>query len=530
MALVFYTGLLPGRAGEPKLVLAIVVDQLMSDYLERFAPHFSTNGFRLLMERGAMMTFGRYNYVPTVTGPGHASFLSGAGPSVHGIMGNSWFDKTTRKDVGCVADSSVQGVGTTNSVGKSSPHRLIGATMADQMRLHFGSKVISASLKDRGSILPAGKKPTGAYWYDSHTGRFITSTYYMKSLPYWVEEFNARELPASYEGRIWERYLPEEFYRNSDLGVGEGKLSGETNSLFNHVVAVSTNGFDTFAPTPFGDEYTLEFGLAAIDAENLGKGNHPDLLCLSFSSLDGCGHTFGPYSQEVQDMVVRLDRQLERLFNHLDRTIGMDKVTVVLTADHGVAPTPEYAKAMGMNGNRDGAQFMTELMTRLGDAFGAGKYFLTGSATYGNLYLNYQTLYEKQLSPAVVMAFIRDYSLSTGLFQACYTREQLLEGRVWGWIGECVLNGFNAERSGDIVLVNKPFSLPGTSKSGTAHGSPYAYDTRVPILFHGQGFKPGRYADEFYVTDIAATLAAALRILEPPGSIGKPCVRILAEH
>jgi len=528
--LVAWLGLsvLPAHAQAPKLVVAIVVDQLRYDYLERFEPHFSTNGFRLLMERGAFMTFGRYNYVPTVTGPGHASYLSGGGPAMHGIMGNSWFDKKTRQDVSCVSDSKVQSVGTTNSSGKASPHRFIGATMADQMRLHFGSKVISASIKDRGSILAAGKKPAGAYWYDADTGRFVTSSYYMQELPSWVKEFNNRELPQSYEGRVWERLLPEDSYHYSDQGIGEGRLQGETNTVFNHIVAVSTNGFDTFYSTPFGDHLTTELGLAALKGEALGQGQHPDLLCLSFSSLDGCGHIFGPYSHEIQDMVVRLDRQLERLFNHLEQTIGMDNVTVVLTSDHGVAPTPEFAKAMGLNGTREGGNFMTDLMARMDQEYGAGKYFLSPSLSYGNIFLNYQTLKEKQLAPTAVMSFIRDYALSTGFYQACYTREQLLDGRVSGWIGQCVLNGFNAERSGDLVLVNKPFAIPGSSKTGTTHGSPYSYDSHVPILFYGKAFKPGRYADEFYITDIAATLASALRIEGPPGSIGKPCVRILA--
>ncbi len=515
------------QSQQPKLVLTIVVDQLRYDYLERFEPHFSKNGFRLLMDRGAFMTFGRYNYVPTVTGPGHASYLSGGGPAVHGIMGNSWFDKKTRQEVSCVSDSKVKSVGTTNSSGKASPHRFIGATMADQMRLHFGSKVISASLKDRGSILAAGKKPAGAYWYDSSTGRFVTSTYYMKELPRWVEAFNERKIPQGYVGRVWERLLPVDAYRDADKGAGEGHLDGETNTVFNHVVAVSTNGFDAFFPTPFGDEFTTEFGIAAIEGEALGHSNHPDMLCLSFSSLDGCGHKFGPYSHEIQDMMVRLDRQLERLFNHLDQKIGMKNVTIVLTSDHGVAPAPEYAQSMGLNGSREGGSFMTDLMAKLDKQYGSGKYFLSATPSYGNLFLNYHTLSDKQLAPTEVMSFIRDYALSTGLFQACYTREQLLDGRAHGWIGECVLNGFNAERSGDVVLVPKPFALPGPSKNGTTHGSPYSYDTHVPILFYGKGFKPGRFADEFYITDIAATLASALRTLEPPGSIGKPCTRIL---
>jgi predicted AlkP superfamily pyrophosphatase or phosphodiesterase len=521
-------GSLRTGAEAPKLVLAIAVDQLRYDYLERFGHQFSTNGFRLLTERGTFMTFGRYNYYPTVTGPGHASYLSGCGPAVHGILGNSWFDKKSRKDIGCVADSSVQGVGTTNSAGQASPHNLIGATLADQMRLQFGSKVISLALKDRGAILPAGKKPAAAYWYDTATAGFVSSTYYLTNLPAWVDRFNERRLPQSYAHRIWERFFPPEEYQFDDLGIGEGHLEGETNTVFNHTVGVSTNGVVQFFATPFGDEYTAEFALAAIDAEQLGQQGRPDLLCLSFSSLDAVGHTFGPHSHEVQDQVIRLDRQLERLFGHLHQRLGLEHVLIVLTSDHGVAPTAEYSKANGLVGSTEGGAFMTDLMSRMDQQYGAGKYFLSPSLHYGNIYLNHDTLRDKQLSVAAVSSFIRDYALGTGLIQACFTREQLLNGQAPGWIGQCVLNGYNPERSGDLVLVFKPFALPGSSKTGTTHGSLYSYDTRVPILFHGTAFKPGRYADAFYITDIAATLALALRCEEPPGSFGVPCVRILA--
>ena len=521
-------GSLRTGAEAPKLVLAIAVDQLRYDYLERFGHQFSTNGFRLLTERGTFMTFGRYNYYPTVTGPGHASFLSGCGPAVHGILGNSWFDKRSRKEIGCVADSSVQGVGTTNSAGQASPRHFIGATLADQMRLQFDSKVISLALKDRGSILPAGKKPAAAYWYDTSTAGFVSSTYYLTNLPAWVDRFNQRQLPQSYAHRTWERLLPPEEYQFTDVGFGEGHLEGETNTVFNHTVTVTTNGVVQFFATPFGDEYTAEFALAAIDAEELGQHGRTDLLCLSFSSLDAVGHTFGPFSHEVEDQVIRLDRQLERLFNHLHQRLGLENVMMVLTADHGVAPTVEYAKSKGLDGSTEGGSFMTELMTRMDQQYGAGKYFLSPGLHYGNLYLNHDTLRDKQLSVAAVSSFIRDYALSTGLIQACFTREQLLNGQAPGWIGQCVLNGYNPERSGDLVLVFKPFALPGGSKTGTTHGSLYSYDTRVPILFYGTPFKPGRYADAFYITDIAATLASALRCEEPPGSFGVPCVRILA--
>lgn len=524
-ALAFHT-----HAAAPKLVVTLLVDQLRYDYLERFHDQFTTNGFKLFTEHGAFMTFARYNYFPTVTAPGHASFLSGAPPAVHGIIGNDWFDKQARKQMYCCDDPSVKGVGSDSDKIKMSPRNFIGANFSDQMRLHHRSKVVGISMKDRGAILPAGKKPLGAYWFESKSGNFVTSTYYMNELPAWVKAFNDRKLPATFVGQTWDRLLDAKFYQWNDDAPGEGTLTGEKSVTFPHAIKPSAaDGFETFMPTPFGNQLLAEFARAAIEGEQLGQGPQPDVLCVSFSSIDYCGHKFGPYSHEVQDITLRLDRQLGELFRYLDGKFGMNNVLLMLTADHGVAPNPEFATQQGFDGQRlNESQLMMELMDKMSAKFGAGKYFLTSKIYEGNLYFNHETLQEKKLAVAEVSAFIRDWALATGKFQPCYTREQLLDGRAPGLLGQTVLNGYNAERNGDVVLIPKPFIIPSTTKSGTTHGSPYGYDTHIPVLFYGAAFKPGRYADEFYITDIAPTLCAALHVDQPPGSIGKPFVKVLA--
>ncbi len=529
LALFFSAGLHSINAEPPKLVVAIVVDQLRYDYLERGHERFANEGFRLLTERGANMTFARYNYFPTVTGPGHASYLSGSGPAEHGIIGNDWFDKRTGKDMYCCADTNAVAVGTTNKSAMS-PKNFIGSTVADQMRLHFGSKVISLSIKDRGAILPAGKKPTGAFWFDSKSGAFITSTYYMTNLPQWVADFNSRKLAHAAVGKIWERMFDPKDYLFTDAARGEGKLHGETNSIFNHVIMTATNTVEGVTPTPFGDELLTDLALSALDAEEMGQGAQPDLLCLSYSSMDSVGHTFGPHSHEIQDHTFRLDRQLARIFQQIAAWVGLANIMIVLTADHGVAPTPEYATDMGLDGHRwDSEKFMTNLQVKLEERFGSGKYFKKMKIPYGDVHLNHDTLRAKQISVAEISSHIRELALDTGMFLNAFSRDQLLEGRAHGQIGQFYANGYNPERGADLMLVSKPYSLAGTNKTGTTHGTVFAYDTRIPVLFFGRAFKPGRYADEFYITDIAATLCAALRIEEPPASIGKPCVRILAE-
>lgn len=518
------------RAETPKLVVAILVDQLRYDYLERFADQFGPGGFRLFLDHGASMVFARYNYWPTVTGPGHASFLSGSPPSVHGIIGNSWFDRQTGRMRYCAEDSSVSGVGASSGDGKRSPRNYIGSNLADQMRLHFHSKVVGLSMKDRGAILPAGKKPTGAYWFDSKSGDFITSTYYMPELPAWVREFNERKRPAAFVGKAWDRLLDARFYDNPDDAAGEAALAGETTVTFPHKVAASRGGgFDPFVSTPYGNQILEELAEAAIEGEHLGKGPQPDLLCVSFSSIDYCGHRFGPYSQEVQDMTLRLDRQLADFFKFLDRRVGLGRVEILLTADHGVAPTPEYAAAAGLDSQRVGeSALMQDLMAAVEARFGPGDYFQIREMVEGNVYFKRETLRQKSLTPNAVFEVIRDWALASGKFQACFSREQLLEGRAPGLLGELTANGYNAERSGDAVLILKPFLVPSGSPTGTTHGSPYNYDTHVPVLFFGAAFKPGRYAQEFWITDIAPTLCAALRIEEPAGCTGKPFTPLLA--
>ncbi|HKS38465.1 MAG TPA: alkaline phosphatase family protein [Verrucomicrobiae bacterium] len=517
------------KAEAPKLIVAILVDQLPYEYLERFHDEFTTNGFRIFTERGVFMTTARYDYFPTVTAPGHASVFSGSAPCGHGIIANEWFDKRTRRVVYCVEDPSASGVGTTTTEGDVSPRNLVGATFADQLRLRYRSRVVGISMKDRGAILPAGKKPAGAFWFELKSGRFVTSTYYMRELPEWVKQFNERKRVAEFAGATWNRLLDPKFYIYPDVGAGEGRLSGETNSTFPHTVILSKEtGYEHIMPTPYGNELLAEFARAAIEGEKLGEGPQPDLLCVSFSSIDSCGHRFGPYSQEVQDITLRLDRQLNEFFNYLDQKIGLDHVAMILTADHGVAPNPEFATQQGMDGQRlNESEWMVELMGKLDERFGSGKYFLSPKTYGGNLYFNHDTLQEKSLSPAEVSAFIREWALSSGKVQACYSREQLLDGRAPGLSGQLVLNGYHAERGGDVVLALKPFVIPSSSKTGTTHGSPYSYDTHVPVLFYGSAFKAGRYADEFYISDIAPTLCASLRMDVPPGCMGKPFLKAL---
>jgi predicted AlkP superfamily pyrophosphatase or phosphodiesterase len=433
----------------------------------------------------------------------------------------------------CVGDLSTSPVGTKSKAGQMSPRNLVGGTVADEMRLRFGSKVVGISIKDRGAILPSGRKPAGAFWFDAGTGDFVTSSYYMAELPAWVRSFNGQKRAASVIGQKWERLLDASAYAGRDDAPGEGAAPGQKAAVFPHTIAPSQSGtFSNILPTPFSNEILAALAQAAVEGERLGEGPGPDLLTVSFSAVDAAGHRFGPYSHEAQDIVLRLDRQLAQLFAYLEKKIGMEKVMVMLTSDHGVAPTPESAAAEGFAAERvDEALLVGDLQAQLSERFGNARLLLAKGFFDGQLFLDHEALREAQVSAGDVVAFVRDWALGTGKFQAVYSREQLLEGRVHGPVGERVMRGFHAQRSGDGVLVYKPYFVEyGTGKTGTNHGSPYAYDTHVPVLFHGAAFKPGRYAEPFAISDVAATLCAALRITPPAGSMGQPCVRLLAEQ
>lgn len=528
LAAVFVT-CLTQAAERPKLVVSIIVDQLRYDYLERFQEHFTEGGFGLFYKQGAVLSFGRYNYFPTSTAPGHATVLSGCPPSEHGIIGNEWFDKRTRKSVYCAEDTSVEGVGITGKSGQRSPKNFIGSNLADQMRLHLGSRVVGISMKDRGAILPAGKKAVGAYWFDSKSGHFVTSTYYHKQLPKWVAAFNQKDRAGSFLGSTWNRLLPVDQYEWEDDGIGERPLAGEKKPVFPHQIGKANDkSRSAVMPTPFANQILAEFAMAAIEGHGLGSGDRTDLLCVSFSPVDYVGHSFGPHSHEIQDTIIRLDRQLAEFFNYLDQKIGLGNVLIQLTADHGVAPLPEFAQSQGIGAGRyKAADQLLDLMGKLSDRFGPAKYFLYPQFRSGQLIYDHSVLREKKIAVSEVDNFVREWAFNTGVYQAAYSRDQLINGRAPGQVGRAVFNGFHGERGADMILIAKPFWIPTYGKAGTTHGSPYNYDTHVPMLFFGAGVKPGRYDDEFYITDIAPTLAAILRVEVPSGSIGRPFTKML---
>lgn len=512
-------------ATKPKLVVGIVVDQMSYDFLVRYESKFSEGGFKRLVREGFNCKNAHYNYIPTYTAPGHTCVYTGSVPAVHGIAGNEWFDQRTGKVVYCTDDSTVHTIGSESQAGLMSPRNLLTTTITDQLRLSNGqqSKVIGIALKDRGAILPAGHLANAAYWFDSFSGNWITSDYYMKQLPEWVQQFNNQKLAANYLSQPWTPLLNAAQYSESTMDdqPHEGRFRNETSSAFPHdLPKLKTADFELIRSTPFGNSITKDFALAALKAENMGKGTATDFLAVSFSSTDYVGHQYGPYAIETEDTYLRLDRDIAELLTFLDSYIGKNNVLVFLSADHGVAPAAEHMVAMKVPaGVLDSRKMLTDLKKQLNTQLGEGDWIR--SYENGQIYLNHSWLQQKGKTVKDLYDKIAPALLSVEGIGNVINLHAINESILPEHFVTLIKNGIHRKRSGDIYIALEPNWFEGR-RQGSTHGSLFSYDTHVPIIFYGGSVKAGSSIEEVHVTDIAPTVAQLLDILEPNGSIGKP--------
>ncbi len=485
-------------AEKPKLVLAIVIDQFRYDYLTRFRAEYK-EGLARLLTRGAVFTNANYEHFPTVTAVGHSTFLSGALPSISGIVGNDWLDREAGKVVTSVSDDSVKILGGSGE-GGASPNRLLVSTVGDELKMSNGSRsrVIGVSIKDRSAILPVGHMADGAFWFDAKNGNFVSSTFYFAELPVWASDFNAAHPADRYEGATWlNRTYPHE--------TG-GKL------------------YQALLDSPFANDLVEAFAERAVEGEKLGQRGVTDLLAVSFSANDHVGHAVGPDAPEVRAISVSTDQEIGRLFQFLDSRVGMQNVLVVLTGDHGVAPLAEVNQARRMPGGRMPPGIVRDtVQAALTKKYGEGKW-ITGPAEH-SLYLNLDLIREKKLDRAEVDQAAADAALTIPHVFRVYTREQLSKGAIQDdQVGRRVTNGFFERRSADVFLLLDPYWMFGAH--GTTHGTPYGYDAHVPVIFMGPGIKAGRFDESIAVNDVAPTLATLLDIETPSGSVGRALAEI----
>lgn len=515
----------------PKLVLVITLDQFRADYLTRFDAHFGDTGFRRLLREGASMT-GHYGQYATYTGPGHAQLLSGSYPYVNGISTNKFYNPAAKRSEAMVFDAQAKilGMKETDPDMDVSPRNFYGSTVGDELILATGgrAKVVSLATKGRGAILIGGRLGK-TYWMNDDTGEMTTSTYYAQALPGWVTAWNGKKLADTWFGKAWDRALPPEAYAlaapdNTPSEAGAKGL-GKTfpHKITGKLKAPGPDYYEALCMTPFANDWEIDFAKAAVDNEQLGQRGVTDLLAVSLSATDLAGHDFGPMSQEVQDIVVRSDKQIGELIDWVYKKLGQDNVLVVLSADHGGVPMPEQLSSLGFNAGRIKKKAIKEAVDKaLKDKFGGDKWVL--AAEDPHIFLDRKRITEKKLDPALVERVAGEAAAAIEGVGGYFTRAQLLAGAVPDTdLGRAMLRTYFIPKGGDVVLWMLPFHFWGKyaeRDTGTTHGTFYRYDADVPVLISGKGVKPGRYGTRQMV-DLAPTLSHLLGIAAPAAAEGQ---------
>lgn len=517
----------------PKLVVGIVVDQMRYDYLVRFYDKYGDDGFKRMINEGFNCKNNHFNYIPTKTAAGHASVYTGTTPKTHGIIGNDWYDKNEDRSVYCTEDETVNSLGTVTDAGKMSPRRMVSSTMTDQLKLATASqgKVIGVSLKDRGSILPAGHAADGAYWFQGKDeGHWVTSTYYMDALPNWVEKFNKSDAAEKYK-KVWNPLYDIDTYTESiaDNNDFEQYFKGEEAPVFPHDLPKlwDDNGkFDLLKGVPFGNSLTVDFAEAAIKGENLGADKITDFIAVSFSATDYVGHRFGVSAKETEDTYLRLDKDLGRLFTFLDKEVGKGTYTVFLTSDHAAVEVPSYLEAENIpGGNFSKKEFYTPLNAFLNTKFGSDK--LIKNFSNEQLFLDQELIKKLGLtSEEVENAIVGEVKNYKNVAEA-YTGTSMRNQEFTKGQASRLQMGYNFNRSGDVLLALSPGYINSTSRKGTTHGTGYAYDTHAPLLFFGQGINHGQTVKRTEIPDIANTICSLLGITFPSGKSGEPIPEVI---
>lgn len=512
---------------KPKLIIGIVVDQMRNDYIYRYWNRFGNGGFKKLVTQGYYFKNAHFNYIPTYTGPGHSSIYTGTTPRTHGIIANEWFDKNTKKEVYCVTDTAMKTIGSSNKSGQVSPKNQISSTIGDELLMSSNqqSKVFGIALKDRSAVLPAGHAAQGAFWLDEQAGNFVSSSWYCNELPAWVNTFNEKKIAKMYLEKGWETIYPISTYTNSiaDLNTYESVPNKQDKPIFpyNYKNYLEKNNVGIIRATPYGNSITKDLALACIKAENLGKDDFTDLLCLSFSSTDIVAHSYGPRAVEVEDIYLRLDKDLEELINFLEKEVGKNNFTLFLTADHGGADVPRhlldnkipagYIKEKKLQANVK-AYFQKNYNDSTLVVNISNEQIFLDTDKIDNLKLNKDDVENKLCSFLITQNGIAEAFPSTVLkFNNFDTKNY----------ASLLQNGYKHNMSGNVAYILNPAWMDYAEK-GTTHGAGYNYDTHVPIIFYGNSVPKGENYNYITITQIAPTVCELIQINQTNGCTALP--------
>jgi len=554
-ALAFVPGYLVAEARQPpRLVLQITVDALRGDLPGRYANVLGDGGFRYLMDEGIHYTNAHYQHANTETIVGHVSLATGTVPAAHGMVGNIWFDREEGRLVYNIEDpdhhlltagadvnrkTEIDPTQKAAKVDGRSPATILSSTFSDELAVHYGgnSKVFGVSIKDRGAVSLAGHAGK-AFWFSKANGEFVTTSYYYDDYPEWVKAWNARKPAQVYAGKSWELMHDASRYRFGDADDREYETDfpgfGRT---FPHPYGAADDKYFTTRLTlsPAGDELTLDFAKTLIENEQLGQDDLPDYLAVSFSSTDYVGHVFGASSLESEDNLARLDRTLAELFAYVDEKVGLTNTLIVLSADHGQPEVPGHLHELGIE---DAHYFDTNALDKtpaiaaLKERFGIAEELIEGYH-HPYIYLNRDLIHEKALDQAEVEKAVAEELVKFDGVAAAVSSTALRTASLPDTLlMRAILRNFHPKRSGDIYVVFEPNvfinDFDGLTVAST-HGSPWRYDTFVPVIFAGADLKPRRVSRPVTPYDVAPTLADYLGVKPPSGSIGNPLAEVLGD-
>ena len=540
-----------GAEERPRLILQITVDQLRGDLPTRYYDRLGTGGFRYLWESGVVYRNAHHAHANTETIVGHTTLATGAHPSNHGMVGNLWFDREKGFTIYNVEDANYQlltvgasvdaktEIDPTQRAARSegrSPAAILVTTFSDELRSNTGgqAKAIGISVKDRGAISMAGHSGT-AYWFSKASGDFVTSSYYLDQYPDWVAAHNATKPAERFAGKSWKLMRDQDSYLfgDTDDRAWEADVGG-FGRVFPHDYGDGSSPYYStwLTLSPAGDELVLDFAKRALVEEQLGEDAVTDYLSVSFSSTDYVGHVFGPSSLEAEDNILRLDRTLKALFEFVDEKVGLENTLIVLSADHGGPDTPGYLNGLGIPaGYVDPDTWDKEsAITRIKEAFDIKGELI---AAYDHPYLYFSTdvkndteIDQERLEAAVVDELSKFPGVSLVVSSSALRQGNLPDTDLY----RAVTNNFNSKRSGEIYVVFEPDwfinDFDGLTVAST-HGSPWSYDTYVPIVFAGAGLKAETVYRAVQTVDIAVTLSAYMGIKPPSGAVGVPLTEVL---
>lgn len=506
----------------PKLVVGMVLDQMRWDYLYRYFDRYADKGgFKRLLKEGNSCENTLIPYTPSVTACGHSVVYTGSAPSITGITGNAWWDRDNNRTMYCTEDKSVATVGSSSAQGKMSPKNMLVTTVTDELRLatNFKSKVVGIAIKDRGAILPAGHSANAAYWYDNSVGKWISSTYYMQTLPTWAIDFNNRNLTDSYYEKGWSLLYDSSTYVQSTADIKSYEAKPFGNNFPYDLKKYIGKDYGKINTTYFGNELTFEFAKSALQGEQLGKRGTTDFLAVSFSSPDYIGHSFGPNSIEAEDAMLRFDLSLGAFLDYLDLVVGKNQYVLFLTADHGAAHIPEFMQENKLPGGRVyTGKLMDRLNASLQRIYNIKKIILSDD--------NYQySLDHAKIDSAgipsveIINWLKKELSTEPGIDRV-FALNELNTVPLPASIRKAINLGYHPRRSGDVQVIFKPGFIDASNATGTTHGLWNPYDTHIPLLWYGWGIKKGKTYRETTMSDIAPTLSSLLKIQMPSGNIG----------